>query len=389
MKKVAIAGAGMSAFGRRTGAGLRALSMEALDATFRSARGLGFADVERIYVGNAIAGTVVQQTMIKGQVIFRNHPLGEVPLINVENACASSGSAFLLAVEAVASGCVEVALALGVEQMSHTDRTRPFHALRGSTDIDDIGEETPGTEATNSILMEYYAGVARSYLADYGASPEDFARVAVKNRNHAMHNPLAFMRNPQTIEDVLAARMIADPLTLPMCSPITDGAAAVLVCSEERARTLDVPMVVIRACQNASGARNRPVFDSANRAFEWAGLGAKDCDLFELHDAAAPAELTQYADIGLCEAGQGHLLLRDGVTAAGGRYPVNLSGGLLSRGHPLGATGCAQLHEIVTQLRGEAGERQVDNARIAMAVNGGGWLDNSYALTITTILERL
>lgn len=389
MRQVAIAGVGMTQFGKQIGRGLRSLGLDAVERAFESARGLTYADVDRVYFGNAIAGTVVQQDMIKGQVVFRHHPLGRSPLINVENACASGGSAFLMAVEAVASGCAEVVLAVGAEQMNHADRTRAFNALRGSTDIDEIGEVEPGTMSANSILMEYYAGVARNYLDAYGASEEDFARIAVKNRDHAALNPLAFLRTPQTLEQVLHARMIVPPLTLPMCSPVTDGAAAVLVCSLERAKTLDVPTILIRACQNASGADNHPVADSSAKAFADAGLGAADCDVFELHDAAAPAELTQYSEIGLCAEGDGFLLARDGVTQLGGRYPVNTSGGLLSRGHPLGATGCAQLYELVVQLRGEAGARQVENARLAMAVNGGGWLDNSYALAITTILERL
>ena len=388
MTKVAIAGVGMSQFGRQPGRGLRSLSLEAVNAAMASA-GVDFAAIERVYFGNAIAGTVVQQDMIKAQVVFRNHPLANVPMFNVENACASSGTAFLMAVEAVASGAVEVALAMGTEQMHHPDKTRAFNALRGSTDIDEIGEVEPGTLSANSILMDFYAGVAQNYLDRYGATAEDFARVAVKNRGHALHNPLACLRTPQTIEDVLGARMIVPPLTLPMCSPVTDGSAAIVVCSLDRAKALGVPAVVVRACKYASGAAGQPVKDAAAQAYAQAGLGVEDCDVLELHDAAAPAELMQYHEIGLCPVGEGTRLLRDGVTQLGGRVPVNTGGGLLSRGHPLGATGCAQLYELVTQLRGEAGPRQVDNARRAMAINGGGWLDGSYALAIATILERL
>lgn len=388
MRKVAIAGVGMTQFGKQLGRGLRSMSLEAVDIAMKSA-GLEFGDVQRVYFGNAIAGTVLQQDMIKAQVVFRHHPLAGLPTYNVENACASGGSAFLMAVEAVASGCVDVALALGTEQMHHADRTRAFNALRGSTDIDDIGEVEPGTMSANSILMDYYAGVAQSYLDRYGATVEDFARIAVKNRMHAGHNPLAYLRTPQTIEDVLGARAIVSPLTLPMCSPVTDGSAAVVVCSLDKARSLGIPVIAVRACQNASGAGGHPVETAAQLAYEFAGVGAKDFDVLELHDAAAPAELMQYHEIGLCPEGEGSRLVRDGDTALGGRTPVNTSGGLLSRGHPLGATGCAQIAELVTQLRGEAGSRQVENARLAMAMNGGGWLDGSYALAIATILERL
>ena len=388
MADVAIAGVGMSPFGKHVGAGLRTMSLAAADAAVRSA-GLTYGDIQRVYFGNAIAGTVVQQDMIKAQVVFRHHPVAKVPMINIENACASGGSAFLLAVETVASGAADVVLALGAEQMHHLDRTRAFNALRGSTDIEEIGEVVPGTTSANSILMDYYAGVARDYLDRYGATPSDFARVAVKNRDHAALNPLAYLRTPQTIEDVLEARMIVDPLTLSMCSPVTDGAAAVIVCSLDRAKSLGIPAVKVRACVNASGAAGQPVDDAAHRAFAIAGIGPTDCDVFEMHDAAAPAELMQYHEIGLCPEGEGVRLIRDGMTKLGGRHPVNLSGGLLSRGHPLGATGCAQIYEIVTQLRGEAGARQAENVRIGLAMNGGGWLDGSYALAIATIMERI
>ena len=183
-------------------------------------------------------------------------------------------------------------------------------------------------------------------------------------------------------------RMIVAPLTLAMCSPTTDGAAAIIVCSEKIAATLDRPVIMVRACQIASGARGRPVADAAAKAYDVASVGAEDFDLIELHDAAAPAELMQYHEIGLCAEGDGFKLVREGITNLGGKTPVNTSGGLLSRGHPLGATGCAQIAELVMQLRYEAGTRQVDGARIAMSVNGGGWLDGAYALAIATILER-
>lgn len=388
MRSVAILGAGMTQFGKQPGRGLRSMAVEATEQAFVMA-GLDFADAERLYFGNAIAPTVLQQDMIKGQVAFRNHPLGHIPLINVENACASGGSAFLLAVEAVASGCAEVALAVGAEQMYHADRNRPFNALRGSTDIEDIGEVDPGAEGGHSILMDYYAAVAQNYLDQFGATAEDFARVAVKNRANAALNPLAQLRKAQSIEDVMNGRMIVPPLTLPMCSPVTDGAAALLVCSEEKARALGGPMVIVRACQNASGAAGQPVVDAAAKAYAIAGLSAADCDVLELHDAAAPAELIQYHEIGLCGVGDGFRLLRDGATSPQGAHPVNMSGGLLSRGHALGATGCAQLCELVLQLRGQAGPRQVGGARLGMSVNGGGWLDGSYALAIATILERI
>ena len=387
MKDVAIAGIGMTQFGKQTGRGLRSLALAAIEEAIADS-GIASDRIERIYFGNAIAGIVTQQEMIRGQVALRRHPLAKVPLFNIENACASGGSAFSLACEAVASGAVEVTLAVGAEQMTHIDRSRAFNALRGSTDIDDIGEAEPGQISANSLLMDYYAAVAQRYLDEYGAEPVDFARVAVKNRRHAAMNPLAHLRTPQSLEDVLASRMIVAPLSLPMCSPVTDGGAALVVCSEKIAASLERPMVRVLASSVASGANGKPVDDAAAKAYGVAGMGAQDFDVIELHDAAAPAELMQYHEIGLCSEGDGFKLIREGATDLGGRIPVNTSGGLLSRGHPLGATGVAQIVELVHQLRGTAGARQVEGARRALAVNGGGWLDGSYALAIATILER-
>jgi acetyl-CoA acetyltransferase len=387
MKGVAIAGIGMTQFGKQVGRGVRSMALAAIEEAITDS-GLASDRIERIYFGNAISGIISQQEMIRGQVALRHQALGKVPLFNIENACASGGSAFSLACEAVASGTVEVALAVGAEQMNHIDRSRPFNALRGSTDIEEIGESEHGQISANSLLMDYYAEVAQRYLDEYGAELSDFARVAVKNRHNAAMNPLAHLRDAQSLEDVLASRMIVAPLSLPMCSPVTDGAAAIIVCSDRVAASLDHPVVQVKASSVASGAAGQPVDDAAAKAYAVASMGAQDFDVIELHDAAAPAELMQYHEIGLCAKGDGFKLIRDGVTDLGGATPVNTSGGLLSRGHPLGATGCAQIVELVHQLRGTAGARQVEGARLALAVNGGGWLDGTYALAIATVLAR-
>ena len=387
MKGVAIAGIGMTQFGKQVGRGVRSLALAAIEEAIADS-GLALDRIDRIYFGNAISGIVSQQEMIRGQVALRHQALGKVPLFNIENACASGGSAFSLACEAVASGAVEVALVVGAEQMNHVDRSRPFNALRGSTDIEEIGESEPGQISANSLLMDFYAAVAQSYLDGSGAELSDFARVAVKNRKNATMNPLAHLRTPQSLEDVLASRMIVAPLSLPMCSPVTDGAAAIIVCSDRVAASLDHPVVQVKASAVASGASGHPVGDAAAKAYLESSAGAQDFDVIELHDAAAPAELMQYHEIGLCAKGDGFKLIRDGVTDLGGATPVNTSGGLLSRGHPLGATGCAQIVELVHQLRETAGARQVEGARMALAINGGGWLDGSYALAIATVLAR-
>jgi acetyl-CoA acyltransferase len=388
MTRVVVAGVGMTPFGRHIGKGVRNLAVAAIDEALADA-GIVAAQVSRIYFGNAAAGIISQQEMIRGQVALRHHALANVPLINIENACASGGSAVNLAYEAVACGSIDVALVVGTEQLNHADRSRPFNALRGSTDIEEIGESAPGQVSTHSVLMDRYAQVAQEYLDKYGATPRDFALVAVKNRKNAADNPLAHFRMPVTVEDVLSSRMIVRPLTLPMCSPTTDGGTALILCSDSFARVNGSAEVEILASQIASGSQGNPVRDAAVKVYEKASVGPIDFDLIELHDAAAPAELQQYHEIGLCGEGEGHEMIRRGETDLGGRIPVNTSGGLLSRGHPLGATGCAQIVELVTQLRGRAERRQVDSPRIAMAVNGGGWLQGSYALAVATVLRTL
>lgn len=390
MNRVVIAGVGMTPFGRFPGIGIRSLATTAIDLALADA-GVPVEDVTKVYFGNAVAGIVTQQEMIRGQVALRHHALRYTALINVENACASSSSALSLAFAAVLGGQEEVVIVVGAEQLNHEDKARPFIALRGATDIGEIGESAPGEMPVNSILMEFYAGVARAYLEAYDAEAADFGRVAVKNRRHAAHNPLAHFRKAQTLDQVMDSRMIVPPMTLAMCAPTTDGAAALVICSEAYARRHRSPAVELVSCNVAAPAATgrSPVEPASAAAYEASGLGVHEFDLLELHDAAAPAELLQYAEIGLCEAGQAHHLVRQGVTDLGGKMPVNVSGGLLSRGHPLGATGCAQVVELCLQLRGVAGARQVDRARQAMAVNGGGWLGGAYAVAVATVVRTL
>ncbi len=385
---VLITGVGMTPFRRSPGRGVRDMAVTAIGEALADA-GIAAEAVERVFFGNAVAGTIAQQDMIRGQVALRETGLAGLPLINIENACASGSSAFSLAWESVAAGRCDVALAVGVEQLTHDDKTRTFLALRGSTDIDEIGEATPEEAGTNSILMDFYAGEAAAYLRETGATTTDLALVAVKNRHHATMNPLAQYRTPQSVEQVLASRMIVDPLTLAMCSPTSDGSAAVVVMSADYAAAHGIDgRLKVLATEVAGGREADPVAEAASAAYERAGVGPDDLDCVELHDAAAPAELIQYAEIGLCAPGCGFELVRSGETSLGGRIPVNTSGGLMSRGHPLGATGIAQIAEVCTQLRGRGAERQVSGARLGMAVTGGGWLGGRYAVSVATIITN-
>ncbi|MFF0319254.1 thiolase family protein [Nonomuraea angiospora] len=389
MSKVLIAGVGMIPFGRDVRRSER-MMVEAVTELALKDAGVSAAEVQRVFLANAAAGLVSGQEMIRGQVALQSTGLAGVPLVNVENACASSSSAAALAFEAVLAGRCDLAIVIGVEKLSHEDKSRTFDALRGATDVGASSRPEPDRPASNSVFVNVYAEEARRYLAEYGAGIEDFAAVAVKNRGHAALNPLAQYRTPQTIEEVLRARMVVDPLTLPMCSPTTDGAAALVLCSEDYARRSGIAGCEIRATRLAAGRGHgsQPVAAAAAAAFEDAGLGIDDIDVLELHDAAAPAEILQYAEVGLCAPGEGHLLVRSAATALGGRLPVNVSGGLMSRGHPIGATGCAQLVEIYDQLAGRAGRRQVEGARAGMAVNAGGWLAGAYAACVATILVK-
>jgi acetyl-CoA acetyltransferase len=389
MRDVVIAGVGMTPFGRTPGLGLPAMATAASDEAMKDA-GLSADRVERVYFGNAVAPTVTQQDMIKGQVAFRRSELAGLPMINIENACASGSSAFHLGVEAVSSGHAEVVLAVGAEQLTHEDKVRSFKALRGSTDITEIGEAGPDQDWTKSILMDFYSAEAASFLQRNGATAEDFALVAVKNRHHASLNPLAQFRTEQDVAAVMASRTIVAPLTLAMCSPLTDGAAAAVICSAEYAeRHLPGAEVLrVRGCVMRGGRAAPPVTEASTAVAEVSGVPVHDVALIELHDAAAPAELIQYGEIGLCCPGEEHLLIRRGDTNLGGRIPVNTSGGLISRGHALGATGLAQLAELCTQLRDRAGARQVDGARLGLAVNTGGWMGGGYAVAVATVLEK-
>jgi acetyl-CoA acyltransferase len=400
MREVYVAGAAMTRFGKFPDTTVRALAEEATRGALDDA-GVTAADIGMVFFSNAVAGILTNQEMIRGQVALRYTGLLGVPMVNVENACASASSAFHLACLAVGSGAVEAALAVGSEKLTHEDRSRTFAAIATAVDQQQVAELQQWVSSGSagpaqaggkrSFFMDIYAASSRAYMASSGATREDFAQVAVKSHRHAASNPYAQYRNAVTVEDVLASREIAAPLTLLMCSPVGDGAAALVVCSPEMARRLGA-RVRVRACTLVSGRDREPGEPGAaerasQAAYEQAGVDPGDLDVVELHDAAAPAELMTYEELGMCEAGQGPALLASGATGLGGRVPVNPSGGLLSRGHPIGATGCGQLVELAEQLRGRCGQRQVEGARVALAHNGGGFLGTDAAATVVTVLS--
>jgi acetyl-CoA acetyltransferase len=399
----------MTRFGSAPGSTVRSLAIAAVDEALMDAA-VDVGDIDMVVFANAGEGVLTGQEMIRGQVAFHRYGFGGIPMMNVENACASASTALQVAYMAVGSGAAEVVVAVGAEKLTNPDKRRTMAVFSAAVDFDDmpqlreqverdiLGIGGPGDERADgpvqSALMAVYAATARRFFARGGASVEDAAAVAVKNRAHAAANPRAQFREPVTIERVLTSRMIADPLRLLMCSPVADGAAAVVVCSEERARSFAaVPPVRIDASILRSGGSGDIEADGAVRrastaAYEAAGVGPADLDVVEVHDAAAPAELLTYEQLGLCRSGGAQGMLADGTTRLGGRCPVNPSGGLLSRGHPVGATGLAQIVELVDQLRGRCGPRQVDGARVALAQNSGGHLSGEEAVAVVTILSR-
>ena len=393
MREVYVAGAFMTRFDRHFERGLGSLAREAADGAMHDAD-IAADAVEFVAFGNAAAGILTGQEMIRAQTALAGSGLEGAPMVNVENACASASSAFHLAFNAIRSGQHEVALAVGAEKMNVADRNLPNVALARAVDVEELVAEQGDsalTEGAGPLFMEIYAGFALDYMEMSGATQHDLALAAAKNRFHGSLNPKAQFRQAVTAEEVLASRTIVDPLTLFMCSPISDGAAALVLGTRKTAQKAGGPLVRVRASAMQTGRKQGPndaVARAAARAYEASGIGPEDLDVIELHDAAIPAEFTVLEELGVAASGEAPRLLHDGATRLGGRVPVNPSGGLLSRGHPIGATGAGQLVELADQLRGRAGKRQVDGARTALAENAGGVLGGGSAVAVVTVLER-
>ncbi len=410
MNKVYIAGTGMTAFGKCLHRGLKSLASEAIEQALRDA-GIETSELQAAYMGNAAAGVMTGQVLIPGQVVLRGMGIGRIPVVNVENACATSSTAFQQASAMIALGAYDAVLVCGFEKLYSEDKARTFSVFQGAVDLEGIDSvmqslaanlartgsaaDLAGAGHSRSLFMDLYAAMARTYMQEHGATRRHFAMVVAKNSEHGSHNPKAQFRDVLSVDDVLAAPMIVDPLTRPMCSPIGDGAAALVLVSERKAREMGLrDGVRVLSSVLASGwdyAADEPVRlaeAAAHRAYVCAGVGPTDLDVVELHDASAPAELIYYEHLGLARPGEAIALLETGATRLGGRIPVNPSGGLLRKGHPIGASGCAQLVELCDQLRGRCGSRQVANARTALAENGGGWIGDDAAAIVVSILQK-
>lgn len=369
MREVAIIGVGMTRFGELWEMSLRDLLVEAALAALDDA---GADRLDAIYVGNMSAGQFVGQEHL-GPLMADHLGMAGVPAVRVESACASGGMALRSAFLEVASGMSDLVLAAGVEKM--TDGADVTAVLATASDQENevyYGVTFPGL----------YAMIARAHMAKYGTTEEDLAWVSVKAHRNGAKNPRAQFRRPVTLEEVMGSTMVAEPLRMLHCSPVTDGAAAVLLCPLERAKEFKGRPVKILASGAATSslalADRADLADldvvalSAERAYRMAGLGPQDIHVAEVHDCFAIAEICCYEALGFVERGKGGEAARVGLTDLGGKIPVNVSGGLKAKGHPVGATGVAQAVFIAEQLRGEAGELQVEGARIGLTQNMGG-----------------
>lgn len=404
-----VAGVGMVKFGKHLDKTLKGLAGEAIQLALQDAE-LDKSAIQAAWMGNAAAGVVTGQEMIRGEVALRNMGIGKIPVINVENACASSSTAFQQACALVTAGMYDVVLACGSEKLFHEDKSKSLGAFSSAVDIEDpdgavnvvkritLDMGMPFDASTvgvnRSIFMDIYSALAQKHMKKYGSTKEHFAMVAAKNSFHGSMNPRAQFQDVLTVEQVLAARTIIEPLTLPMCSPIGDGAAAIIIVSERKARAMGLQHKIrVAASALATGWDYTDPGESvgalaSQQVYEAAGIGPQDVSCVELHDASAPSEIAAYEYLGLCAAGEGAQLIETKATYLGGRIPVNVSGGLLRKGHPIGATGCAQIVELTEQLRGQSGKRQVEGARIALAHNGGGAIGTDAAATVVTLLQK-
>lgn len=404
-----VAGVGMTRFGKFLDRGLKSLAAEAIDEALKDA-GIARSEIQAAYMGNGAAGVTTGQVLIPGEAVLRGMGIGRIPVINVENACATSATAFQQAAQMITLGVYDVVLVCGFEKLYNEDKRKTFSVFQGAVDLEAIDQvladlaanmretgvatDLEGAGSKRSLFMDIYASMARSYMRRTGATARHFAMISAKNSVHGSLNPKAQYQSKVSVEEVLAAQMISDPLTLLMCSPIGDGAAAVVLVSEKKARALGLKdrirvlsSVLASGFEYGDGEQTVPEY-AAGLAYEAAGLGPADLDVVELHDASAPAEVIYYEYLGLAGKNEGVALVEDGATSLGGRIPVNPSGGLLRKGHPIGASGAGQIVELVDQLRGRCGARQVHGARTALAENGGGFIGKDVAAIVISVLQK-
>lgn len=383
MRDVAVIGVGMTKWGELWQKSMRTIFVETALAALDDS---GVDRIDSMYIGSMSSGLFVGQEHIAS--LLADY-LGQnpIPSTRVETACASGGLALRLGLMEVASGISDVVLVSGIEKMTDVSGYEATYALGSAAD-----QEYEGYHGIT--FPGLYALIARAHMEKYGTTREQLAMVAVKNHDNGSKNPLAQFPFKITVDAVLNSVLIADPLRILDCSPITDGAAAAIICPAEMARKMNKPVIKIIGSAHATDAIAlasrkeitwlEATYQAGKKAYAMADKKPEDMDLIEVHDCFTIAEICVLEALGVVEKGKGGKAVEQGMTSLDGKIPVNTSGGLKSKGHPVGATGVAQVVEIVKQLRGEAGERQVKDPRIAMAQNMGG----SGGSTVVHIFER-
>jgi acetyl-CoA acetyltransferase len=421
-----VIGVGHIKFGKNYDKTVKSMTGESLELALKDCE-LQKKDIEAAWFSNAGWGISEFQHNIRGQVALSANGLDKIPITNVENACASGSTAFQGAWTAIKAGLYDCTLAIGTEKMyfeeppigsptgikgisggsmigfiAGTDVERTLKTIemlkkqiqQGNEEAaKKSGEKGKPKKKSHSVFMDFYAMGARQHMKTHGTTQKQIAIIAAKNHNNSTMNPLAQYTFPQTVEQVMEDYVVAYPLTRAMCAPIGDGSAAAILCSEEfleKNPDLKERSVLASASILRSGSWKKDDIckRAANAAYEMAGLKPEDIDIAEVHDATAYAELTHIENLGFCPVGQGGPFVESGATELDGKIPINPSGGLLARGHPIGASGLAQMYELITQLRGEAGKRQVKDPKIALAHNGGGTIGTGEAALCIHILEK-
>jgi acetyl-CoA acetyltransferase len=412
MPDVYIVGLGMIRFNKYPDRTVRDMAHEVTNLALKDA-GLDKGALQAAFFSNTFWGMFSNQHSIRGQVALRSMGIDAIPVTNVENACAGASTALHLAYTGVRAGMVDVALAVGSEKITDPDKMKSLTAYATCMDVENFERHLnmmmelnktfkmaiPPDQAPpgdgRSIFMDAYAMGAKWHMSRFGSTQQQLAAICAKNHWHGSLNPMAQYQQDMTVADVLADKPIAYPLTRAMCAPVGDGAAAAIVCSEAYLKKLAAarPIRILASVLGSGTDRDLDGEDIGERlakqAYDAAAVGPQDIDLAELHDATSYGELHQTEAMGFCPMGEGGPWAESGATKLGGKQPVNTSGGLECRGHPIGASGLAQIYELGVQLRGDAGPRQVEGARLGLAENGGGNIGVEEAAMCIHILEKV
>lgn len=411
MENVYIVGVGMTQFGRLLDLSVKDLTRMAVNETLQDA-GCKKEDIEAAFFGNSTQGYLEGQNFIPGPIALRAMGFEQIPMLTVENACATGSTTVWEGINFIRSGAGDVALCVGAEKMNVPDKVKVLNVFESGWELataDEnyklmmrLGEGVEIPEGTTSKdpysrFMDIYASWGRQLIGQ-GLTQHHLAMVSSKNHSHSVHNERAYFHKPFTPEQVLAGKPIVYPLTVPMCSPLTDGGAALIICNEKavrkfgfnRKRAIKILASVMTTGNNRDpyDEEKSPMYLASYKAYNMAGVGPDEMSVAEVHDATCIGEVKQMELLRLCERGGARELIEKGETTIGGRIPINPSGGLESKGHPIGATGLGQLFELVLQLRGECGPRQVENARFAIQENGGGIIGVDEAVGCINILGK-